>query len=129
MAARMGGMVALALAAALAVTAHASAQASLATPYDDRLNRLAEVLGSIHYLHNLCAEPDNRWREEMEALLAVEQPEPARRARLIASFNRGYRTFDSTYTACTEQARTSANLYVEEGRELALELTDTYGAQ
>lgn len=98
-------------------------------PYDEKLGRLAEVLGSIHYLRNLCTEPSNRWRDEMEQLLAVEKPEPLRRAQLIAAFNKGYRSFDSVYTRCTDQARLSADRYVEEGRTLALDLASTYGAQ
>jgi uncharacterized protein (TIGR02301 family) len=97
--------------------------------YDEKLGRLAEVLGSIHYLRNLCTEPSNRWRDEMEQLLSVEKPEPLRRAQLIAAFNKGYRSFDSVYTRCTDQARLSADRYVEEGRTLALDLASTYGAQ
>lgn len=112
----------------IAMAPHA-AHAQRVAPYDDRLARLAEVLGSIHYLRNLCTEPSNRWRDQMERLLAVERPEPARRARLIAAFNKGYRSFDSTYARCTDQARTAADRYVAEGRALALELADTYGPQ
>ena len=59
--------------------------------------RLAEVLGSLHYLRNLCGETGNQWRDEMEQLLASENPQPERRARFVASFNRGYRSFDGVY--------------------------------
>ena len=106
-----------------------SASAQTVAPYDAKLGRLAEVLGSIHYRTNLCSEPSNRWREEMEQLLAAEKPEPVRRARLVAAFNKGYRSFDSVYTRCTEQARVSADRYLEEGRALTLELTSTFGTQ
>ena len=112
----------------LCLTAH-SAAAQIVAPYDEKMGRLAEVLGSIHYLMNLCTEPSNRWRGEMEQLLAAEKPEPVRRARLVAAFNKGYRSFDSVYTRCTEQARVSADRYVAEGRALTLELTSTFGAQ
>ena len=118
-----------ALAASLLLAAAGAASAQQAAPYDEKLNRLAEVLGSVHYLTNLCAEPSSHWRDEMEQLLSVERPEPSRRARLIASFNRGYRSFDSVYTACTDQARQSADRYVAEGRSLAAELVNTYGIQ
>ncbi|MEQ8544155.1 MAG: TIGR02301 family protein [Roseitalea porphyridii] len=111
------------------VMAQTPATAQTAAPYDDKLGRLAEVLGSIHYLRNLCAEPSNRWRDEMERLLSAEKPEPVRRARLIAAFNKGYRSFDSVYARCTEQARTAADRYVTEGRTLALDLANTYGPQ
>lgn len=112
--------------AALLGAAGAQAQ-SRNVPYDDELMRLAEVLGSIHYLRNLCGEDTNTWRTQMEELLAVENPEPLRRARLVARFNRGYRSFDSVYTVCTEQALAAAGRYMEEGEELSRRINTRYG--
>lgn len=109
-----------------AVTAPSAAQPA---PYDDRLNRLAELLGSIHYLRNLCSTPSNVLRDQMNELLDVEQPDQARRARLIASFNRGYRTFDSVHVGCTPVAREAADRYTQEARAVARELVVTYGSQ
>jgi len=120
-------IVGIAAACVLAVTAPAPAQISATVPYDAKLMRLAEVLGSIHYLRNLCGETSNRWREQMEGMLVAENPEPLRRARMIASFNRGYRTFDSVYVTCTEQALAAVDRYMEEGRTLAREITNRYG--
>jgi uncharacterized protein (TIGR02301 family) len=97
-----------------------------AAPYDERLARLAEVLGSIHYLRNLCGDVSNEWREEMEALLTVEKPDPNRRAQLISSFNKGYRGFDSVYTSCTPQALEAVDAYMNEGRALAIETNNRY---
>ena len=35
-------------------------------PYDEKFLRLAEVLGAIHRLRNLCgAEEGNKWRDQM----------------------------------------------------------------
>lgn len=98
----------------------------VAAPYDERLNRLAEVLGSVHYLHNLCGTPSQRWREAMNGLLATEKPEPVRRARLVASFNKGFRSFDSVYTGCTDQARLAADRYVTEGRQIARDIVTRF---
>lgn len=103
------------------------AQAQSSVPYDDKLLRLAEVLGSIHYLRNLCGEESNQWRDQMETMLTVENPEPLRRARLIASFNRGYRTFDSVYTSCTDQALLAVERYMAEGLGLSREINSRYG--
>ncbi len=117
----------MALAAALAACTAlpANAQRGVA-PYDSRLIRLSEVLGSIHYLRNLCGEESNQWREQMEGLLVVEQPSPARRASLIASFNKGYRGFDSVYSVCTPQALAAIERYMEEGKSLAVEINNRY---
>lgn len=125
----VGGTRWIAALTVLMMMAPSAATAQAVAPYDEKLSRLAEVLGSIHYLRNLCTEPTNRWRDEMEELLAVEKPEPARRALLIAAFNKGYRSFDSVYARCTDQARNAADRYVSEGRALALELANTYGPQ
>ncbi len=99
---------------------------SSVAPYDSRLYRLSEVLGSIHYLRNLCGETSNQWRDQMEGLLAVERPSPNRRARLIAQFNKGYRSFDSVYAACTPQALSAVDRYMTEGRALAGEINSRY---
>lgn len=106
-------------------TAPTTRSASIA-PYDSRLQRLSEVLGSIHYLRNLCGETSNQWRDQMEGLLAVEKPAPNRRARLIAQFNKGYRSFDSVYATCTPQALTAVDRYMNEGKALAGEINSRY---
>lgn len=95
-------------------------------PYDSRLQRLSEILGSIHYLRNLCGETSNQWRDQMEGLLAVEKPAPNRRARLIAQFNKGYRSFNSVYATCTPQAMTAVDRYMIEGKALAGEINSRY---
>ncbi|MDK1384886.1 TIGR02301 family protein [Sinorhizobium sp. 8-89] len=99
------------------------------TPYDQRLIRLAEILGSVHYLRNLClkAEEDT-WRRSTQELLDKETgDEPKRRERLTAAFNRGYRTFASVYTTCTEPATLAEQRYRAEGATLASEIVARFG--
>ena len=96
-------------------------------PYDPGLNELAETLGSVHYLTNLCTEEkSNRWRDEMADLLSTERPDPIRRSRLVASFNRGYRSFASVYVSCTDQARSAADQFLARGAALAAEIENRY---
>jgi uncharacterized protein (TIGR02301 family) len=101
--------------------------AAIDAPYEAGLMRIAEVMGSLHFLRNLCGEKGNQWRQTMERLLAAENPEPQRRARFIASFNRGYRSFESTYTKCTASATQAINRYTVEGENLARDLAARYG--
>ena len=97
-------------------------------PYDDKLLRLAEVLGSVHYLRNLCgANEPEQWRDIMSKLIDAEKPGPQRKARLIARFNRGYRAFDESYTTCTQSAIIASERYMKEGAELAGQITARYG--
>ena len=88
-------------------------------PYESRLLQLAEILGSLHFLRNLCGEETDRWRAQMDGLLVAENPDAERRARLVASFNRGYRSFAATYTKCTPSAIESVRRYTAEGEALA----------
>jgi uncharacterized protein (TIGR02301 family) len=96
-------------------------------PFDAGLMRLAEVLGSLHFLRNLCGEHGDFWRGQMEKLLEAENPEPERRARFVASFNRGYRSFEGTYSSCTASATDAIARYIEEGEALSREITARYG--
>ena len=95
--------------------------------YEAKLLRLAEVLGSIHSLRNLCGEKSSQWRDRMDSLLLAENPDPARKARLVASFNRGYRTFNETYSTCTSQAIAAIDRYQIEGTRLSSEIVSGYG--
>ena len=105
------------------------ADAGTAAPYDDQLLRLSEIIGSVHYLRHLCI-PDARedWREKMQQILDTEtKGEPTRKERLTAAFNRGYRSFASVYTDCTQQAITAEERYRNEGATLAAEITARFG--
>ncbi|MCX7304622.1 MAG: TIGR02301 family protein [Hyphomicrobiales bacterium] len=117
-------ILAIALATSLAAARPASA---VEAPYESGLMRIAEVMGSLHFLRNLCGDKGNQWRQTMEQLLAAENPEPERRARFIASFNRGYRSFESTYTKCTVSATEAIGRYTVEGENLARDLASRYG--
>ena len=75
-------LIAMTLAASTVLATPAQA---VDAPFEPGLLRLAEVLGSLHFLRNLCGETGTQWRGEMEQLLQAENPSPERRARFIAS--------------------------------------------
>jgi uncharacterized protein (TIGR02301 family) len=111
------------------VTAPPPVEAEKSTPYDDRLARLSEIIGAVHYLRNLCeAGGEPEWRQSLQALLDAEtSTEPKRRARLTAAYNRGYRSFASVYTSCTPAAVRAEQNYRNEGATLATEITARFG--
>jgi uncharacterized protein (TIGR02301 family) len=46
-----------------------------AAPFDADLQRLAEILGTLHYLRGICgANEGAKWRNEMQALVDAETP-------------------------------------------------------
>ncbi|MGR9351090.1 TIGR02301 family protein [Rhizobium leguminosarum] len=98
-------------------------------PYDDKLARFAEVLGSVHYLRTLCKAPGgDEWRNGMQQLLDSETGnEQQRKEKLTAAFNRGYRAFASVYTDCTPAAIVAEERYRNEGATLATEITSRFG--
>lgn len=117
---------ALLLAAMLFASPAHAAEGGIA-PYDHDLQRLAEILGALHYLRGLCGTNEGgKWRNEMQALLDAETPSGERRDRLTASFNRGYRGFQQTYRTCTPAADLVIRRYLEEGSKISREITARY---
>jgi uncharacterized protein (TIGR02301 family) len=88
-------------------------------PYDDKLMRLAELLGAVHYLRELCSANDGQlWRERMKELIDTEGGTALRRARLTRSFNQGYRSYRRTYVTCTPTAQSSIERFLAEGIQI-----------
>jgi uncharacterized protein (TIGR02301 family) len=115
------------LAAALAAAAAPLRAEIAAAPFDGSLQRLAEILGALHYLRNLCGANEGlKWRNEMQAIVDAEAPSGDRRARMIASFNRGYRGYQQSYRQCTPAADVVIRRYLEEGSKIAREMTARY---
>lgn len=115
------------LVAAFVVVALANGAKAAESPFEGDLMRLSEILGSLHYLRNLCGESGQDWRKRMEELLEAENPDEARRTRLTASFNRGYRGFETTYTTCTASALEAISRYMKEGEALTRDTATRYG--
>src|SRR5215207_8998837 len=112
---------------ALALAHPASAQNPAATAFEGSLQRLAEILGALHYLRNICGANEGlKWRNEMQSLVDAETPGGDRRAKMIASFNRGYRGYQQTYRNCTPAADLVIRRYLEEGSKIAREMTARY---
>jgi uncharacterized protein (TIGR02301 family) len=96
-------------------------------PFDHDLQRLAEILGALHYLRGVCgAHEGQKWRDEMQQLVDAEAPDGDRRKKIIASFNRGYRGFQQTYRTCTPAADLAIRRYLEEGAKISREITARY---
>jgi uncharacterized protein (TIGR02301 family) len=96
-------------------------------PYDANLQRLAEILGSLHYLRGICgANEGQKWRNQMQALVDAEAPNGDRRTRMVAAFNRGFRIFQQSYRVCTPAADLVIRRYLDEGSKIAREVTARY---
>ena len=92
-------------------------------PYDAKLLRLAEILGAVHYLRELCgAQEGQLWREQMKEIVKNEGSTAVRRAKLVNSFNDGYRGYRRTYRTCTDSATLAITRFSTEGAQIAAAL-------
>lgn len=99
-------------------------------PYDTPMLRLAEILGSLHYLRQLCKSGEGAlWRDQMQGLIDAEAPDDIRKARLIDRFNRGYESYRAVYRTCTATATTAIDRYVAEGAKIASDITARFGSE
>jgi uncharacterized protein (TIGR02301 family) len=97
------------------------------TPYDRDLQRLAEILGALHFLRGICSSNEGlKWRNEAQTLIDAEAPTGDRHDQMVASFNRGYRGFQESYRSCTPAANLVIRRYLEEGAKIAREITARY---
>src|ERR1700749_2388182 len=114
----------LVISACLAAPARAQ---DAAAPFDGDLQRLAEILGTLHYLRGICGSNEGgKWGNEMQALIGSETPSGDRRARRVAGFNRGYNGFQQTYRPCTPAALVAIRRYIDEGSKISRDLTARY---
>lgn len=121
---RLAGAALMAGALATGALAQAGGDTADSRPYDDKLLRLSEILGAVHYLRELCGASEGQvWRDRMRELMDAEGSSALRRAKLTQSFNNGYRSYSRTYNNCTPSARTAISRFLSEGADLADALT------
>lgn len=95
--------------------------------YEADLMRLAEVMGTLAFLRDLCgAEDAAEWSARMQELLEAEGPERA--PRLAGAYNRGFSSFALTYTRCTPAAERAIARFLAEGDALSRMIATRYGS-
>ena len=97
------------------------------TPYDPDLQRLSEILGALHFLRGICGSNEGqKWRDEALALIDAEAPNGPRHDQMVQAFNRGYSGFQQSYRTCTPAATVAIHRYLQEGAQIAREITAHY---
>ena len=100
--------------------------AAVDPPYQGQMERLAEILGSLYILAPLCGHTEIDWRDQVAELIALDEPEPDRRARLVGAFNAGYEAYARFYRTCTSSAEAAIALLMSEGETLARDIHSRY---
>jgi uncharacterized protein (TIGR02301 family) len=97
-------------------------------PYDTQMLRLAELLGGLSYLRDLCGAGDGAdWRNKMARLRDADAPSGSRRQKLTAAFNRSFSSYELTYRSCTPNARIVIARYLEEAEQVSSGVATRYG--
>jgi uncharacterized protein (TIGR02301 family) len=97
-------------------------------PYDRDLDRLAEVMGTLAFLRDLCGHKDGAaWRDRMNELMEAEGSTPERRNRLAGAYNRGFNGLQPGYHRCTAAADLLGERLMREGAALSRAITSRYG--
>jgi uncharacterized protein (TIGR02301 family) len=97
-----------------------------AAPFDHDLQRLSEILGALHFLRGICGTNEGpKWRNEAQALIDAEASGD-RHDQMVASFNRGYQSFQQSYRACTPAADIAIRRYLDEGAKISRDITARY---
>lgn len=89
------------------------------------LNALAKLFGEMHHLRRSC-EPQfeaDVWRERMQKLLELEEPQAVERETLVQQFNEGYRDAQRRYPSCDRRARDYAASRAAQGGVIVGRLT------
>jgi uncharacterized protein (TIGR02301 family) len=94
--------------------------------YDPELARLATILGSLHYLRNLCGDTGNQWRDDMETIILSDKMDGLRKKKAIAAFNDGYQAFSASYTQCNPRALEAIGKFQSEGAALTATVLTRY---
>ncbi|MFC0283804.1 TIGR02301 family protein [Camelimonas abortus] len=107
--------------AALAASAPPPATAaSTAAQVDRSMARLAEIMGALSWLRQLCGAADAlKWRERLQALADAESGAPMRRELLVSAFNAGRSAYSLSHRRCTPATTQVITRYLAEGEELA----------
>lgn len=113
----------LVLATALIVPGNALA---VDPPYQAQMERLAEILGSLYILAPMCGRTEIDWRAQVADLIALDEPDADRRARLVGSFNAGYEAYARFYRTCTPSAEIAISRLLSEGEGLARDIHSRY---
>ncbi|MEO7223114.1 MAG: TIGR02301 family protein [Devosia sp.] len=95
-------------------------------PYEPQMERLAEILGSLYFLHPLCSDKVTDWRAQMSELVVLDQPEEDRQQRLYGAFNGGYQAFSRLYRSCTPSAEEALTRLLIEAETTARDIHTRY---
>lgn len=95
-------------------------------PYEQQMERLAEILGSLYLLQPMCQPGTEDWRQQMAELITLDEPDEDRRQRLTGAFNGGYAAYARLYRTCTRSAEEALTRLLVEAESIARDIHSHY---
>ena len=101
-------------------------------PYQNQILLLAELLGSVAFLADLCpsghdiAENGEIWRQKAKILSETEGKSETIKALIAGAYNKGYLDYEVNYHVCTDVARSRFAQDLAAINHLASALTRKY---
>ncbi|MBU1305323.1 MAG: TIGR02301 family protein [Alphaproteobacteria bacterium] len=103
---------------------------ALATPpalaidplYQQQMERLSQIMGSLYFLQPLCQAGSTDWRAEADDLITLDQPDDDRRQRLAGAFNDGYTAYARFHRSCTPTAQAALQRLLAEAERTARDI-------
>jgi uncharacterized protein (TIGR02301 family) len=97
-------------------------------PYEPQLLRLAEIMGALAYLRDLCGAHDaDAFHAKMAGLLETEAKSEARKESLAGAYNRGFRGYALNYRLCTPAAHEVIARFLDEAAKISEDVANRYG--
>lgn len=96
-------------------------------PYERQLLRLAEIIGALAWLTEVCGDrPGDQWRQQMATLMDAEAASTRRRERLAGSYNRGFRGYSAMHRRCQPSAQLVITRFLDEGGRIARDVANRF---
>ncbi len=97
-------------------------------PYEPQLLRLAELMGALSYLRDLCGAHDaEAFHAKMASLLEVEAKSETRKESLAGAYNNGFRGYELSYRVCTPAAHEIIARFLDEAAKISTDVANRYG--
>jgi uncharacterized protein (TIGR02301 family) len=97
-------------------------------PYEPQLLRLAELMGALAYLRDLCGARDaDAFHAKMASLLEAEAKSESRKESLAGAYNNGFRGYELSYRVCTPAAHEVIARFLDEAAKISTDVANRYG--
>jgi uncharacterized protein (TIGR02301 family) len=107
----------------------AGAEGDGASPFEPKLERLAEILGALSYLQPLCGSKQNLdWEGQTMALIETETKSDLEKDTITGAYNHGFRGYALSYSVCTPNAQKIISRFISEGANLSQDIITRYGS-